>query len=207
MEAMGAIFFTVITAIFVVIGLCSSSTSTPTSSSNTGLSDSVKERLVKECRVFKAREDVYTIEDKEEFKSFVQNNIVSQNYKNYSFFKVAGRRYAVRYVPKNKIERDGMIYYLANNTLNGWVPLPEHDLDFLHHGHDHQYWYGECLFDYHVNRGMCGQVWHYIWRPATIKDGYAVIPRYDELLDREYDEKRILPDKIKSITTTQIVEL
>lgn len=217
MEAMVAIFLTVGTALFVIMGLHSTSTSPTTTSSSTGLSDSVKEKLVKECRVFKSLGDVYTLEDKEVFKDFVQKNIVGQKYKNYTFFKVDGKRYAVRYkitspaiscttYPYDYEQMNGVIYLLANNTLDGWTPSPKCP-DARITPYDWRDWRGEYACEGVLKRGLNGSIIRGDWNSATIEGGYSVVEKWDYTLGREYKEKYELPDKIKDIMEAEIVEL
>lgn len=71
---------------------------------------------------------------------------------------------------------------------------------------DHLYWFGryEYVEHSHVNRGHCGDRWKYIWTPATIKNGFGVIPMYDETLDKEYETRICLPSKICDIYNLEL---
>lgn len=192
----------------VCLGCVLACPNTEASSKATDGRELLNKKLLKECGRYASLSDEYTSEDDNKCASFARARIDKYNtYREWRFFKVDGKLYAVRInKPATTRVLDAIVTKLSRGTLNGFVPYADYDEYFTTYKQSHNTW-APCYtmvdednwagsYRYidgsHVHRGYSHH-YRYNWTPSVIMNGYAVIKMYDSVLDREYEKKFALP--------------
>lgn len=189
--------------------------------------DTARNRVNNLCGVYMSKSDTYCDDDENVFMEFAKEH---KDFMSWTFFKVNNKRYAINISKESlttkaiefndnfrvkKFALNAIVYRLTHNTLDGWVPSPEFT-DAFPNGivgftnkadtKDVATWFG--LYEYERGswrkHGWDGHSVRYYWTPSIIKDGYAIINRYDELVESEYEQKFYLPELIERIYNLEL---
>lgn len=210
----------IVTCLVILIGmLCAISTNVEENKTNTkpsSIDDETARNRVKDwCGVYCAQSDNWHTSDTDVFMNFARNH---KDFVSWRFFKVDGKRYAVKInKPTLRREVDAVVFKIANGTLDNFVPYSDFDsytYDYFEtdawspktYLADHVYWAGLYEYTNGTFRGGWGtyKQWRYDWTPAVIKNGFATIERYDSVLNKKYVNKYYLPKMYADIYNLEL---